>query len=244
LSDANRREALLAFERAQAIDPNSIDAEIGIASVLAVNLANGSSETPKEDEARAEKLLADALQRDPNRSQLHVTIGLLRRLQNRLTESRIEWERAIALDPNNAAAYGQLGVTLIYLGDPTAAIPLAQKRIRLNPNDPNIALAYWSLGLAHLLLRNLDEAIDFLIKARAANPQIFYIHLDLAAAMALKGYHDDAQAALAEAIRLRPAINSMARQRARSAYTNNPAYRALAEKTVDVGLRLAGMPEE
>ncbi len=244
LSEANRREALQAFERAQAIDPNSIDAEIGIAAVLAVNLANGSTETPKEDEARAERLLADALQRDPNRSQLHVTIALLRRLQNRLTESRIEWERALALDPNNAAAYGQLGVTLIYLGDPAAAIPLAQKRIRLNPNDPNIALAYWSLGLAHLLLSHLDEAIDFLIKARAANPQIFYIHLDLAAAMALKGYRDDAQAALAEAIRLRPAINSMARQRARSAYTNNPAYRALAEKTVDVGLRLAGMPEE
>ena len=87
-------------------------------------------------------------------------------------------------------------------------------------------------------------AIDFLTKARAANPQIFYIHLDLAAAMALKGYLDDAHAALAEAIRLRPAINSIARQRARSAYTNNPAYRALAEKTVDVGLRLAGMPEE
>src|SRR5216684_5884680 len=244
LSEANRREALQAFERAQAIDPNSIDAEIGIAAVLAVNLANGSTETPKEDEARAERLLADALQRDPNRSQLHVTIALLRRLQNRLAESRIEWERAIALDPNNAVAYGQLGVTLIYLGDPAAAIPLEQKRIRLNPNDPNIGLAYWSLGLAYLLQSQLDEAIDFLIKARAANPQIFYIHLDLAAAMALKGYHDDAQAALAEAIRLRPAINSMARQRARSAYTNNPAYRALAEKTVDVGLRLAGMPEE
>src|SRR5712691_6349705 len=244
LSELNRREALLAFERAQAIDPNSIDAEIGIAAVLAVNLANGTTETPKEDEARAEQLLAHALQRDPNRSQLHVTIGLLRRLQNRLAESRIEWERALALDPNNAAAYGQLGVTLIYLGDPAAAIPLAQKRIRLNPNDPNIALAYWSLGLAHLLLSHLDDAIDFLTKARAANPQIFYIHLDIAAAMALKGYRDDAQAALAEAIRLRPAINSIARQRARSAYTNNPAYRALAEKTVDVGLRLAGMPEE
>ena len=244
LSEGNRREALQAFERAQAIDPNSIDAKIGIAAVLAVNLANSTTETPKEDEARAEQLLADALQRDPNRSQLHVTIGLLRRLQNRLTESRIEWERAIALDPNNAAAYGQLGVTLIYLGDPAAAIPLAQKRLRLNPNDPNIAIAYWSLGLAHLLLGHLDEAIDFLTKARAANPQIFYIHLDIAAAMALKGYRDDAQAALAEAIRLRPAINSIARQRARSAYTNNPAYRALAEKTVDVGLRLAGMPEE
>ena len=244
LSERNRKEALQAFERAQAIDPNSVDAEIGIAAVLAVNLANGTTETPKEDEARAEKLLADALQRDPNRSQLHVTTALLRRLQNRLAESRIEWERAIALDPNNAAAIGQLGVTLIYLGDPAAAIPLEEKRLRLNPNDPNIALAYWSLGLAHLLLGHDDEAIDFLTKARAANPRIFYIHLDLAAAMALKGYIDDAHAALAEAIRLRPAINTLARQRARSAYTNNPAYRALAEKTVDVGLRLAGMPEE
>jgi len=244
LSEANRKEALEAFERAQAIDPNSVDAEIGIAAVLTVNLANGTTETPKEDEARAEQLLADALQRDPNRSQLHGTIALLRRLQNRLAESRIEWQRAIDLDPNNAVAYGQLGVTLIYLGEPAAAIPLEEKRIRLNPNDPNIALAYWSLGLAHLLLGHLDEAIDFLTKARAANPRIFYIHLDIAAAMALKGYLDDAHAALAEAIRLKPSINSIARQRARSAYTNNPAYRALAEKTVDVGLRLAGMPEE
>jgi adenylate cyclase len=244
LSEANRREALQAFERAQAIDPNSVDAEIGIAAVLTVNLANGTTETPKEDEARAEKLLADALQRDPNRSQLHATLALLRRLQNRLAESRIEWERAIALDPNNAVAYGQLGVTLIYLGEPAAAIPLEEKRLRLNPNDPNIALAYWSLGLAHLLLGHLDEAIDFLAKARAANPRIFYIHLDIAAAMALKGYVDDAHAALAEAIRLKPSINSIARQRARSAYTDNPAYRVLAEKTVDVGLRKAGMPEE
>jgi adenylate cyclase len=244
LSAENRKEALQAFERAQAIDPNLIDAEIGIAAVLAVNLANGTTETPKEDEARAEKLLADALQRDPNRAQIHITMGLLRRLQNRLADSRIEWERAIALDPNNAVAYGQLGVTLIYLGDPAAAVPLEEKRLRLNPNDPNIALAYWSLGLAHLLLGHLDEAIDWLTKARAANPRIYYFHLDIAAAMALKGYLDDAHAALAEAIRLKPDINSMTRQRARWAYTNNPAYRALAEKTVDVGLRKAGMPEE
>ena len=244
LSAENRKEALQAFERAQAIDPQSVDAEIGIAAVLTVNVADGTTETPKEDEARAEKLLADALRRDPNRSQLHVTLALLRRLQNRLAELRIEWERAIALDPNNAAAIGQLGVTLIYLGEPAAAIPLEEKRLRLNPDDPNIALAYWSLGLAHLLLGHLDQATDLLTKARAANPRIYYINLDLAAALALKGNLDEARAALAEAIRLKPDINSIARQDARWAYTNNPAYRALAEKTVDVGLRKAGMPEE
>ncbi len=168
----------------------------------------------------------------------------MRRYQNRLPESRIEWERAIQLDPNDAIAYGQLGVTLIYLGDPAAAIPLEERRIRLNPDDPNIALAYWSLGLAHLLQGQLPEAVDWLTKARAANPHIYYIDLDLAAALALKGDLAGAKNALAESLKLKPEINSMGRQRARWAYTNNPAYRALAEKTIDVGLRLAGMPED
>src|SRR5216684_1563243 len=62
-----------------------------------------------EDEAKAEALLSELLTRDANRTQLHVTTALLRRVQNRLPESRIEWERAIALDPNNPVAYGQLG---------------------------------------------------------------------------------------------------------------------------------------
>jgi adenylate cyclase len=137
---SSRGEAMHAFEQALRIDPKSYDAKLGIASALVVGLAIGS-DTPTEDEARAEALLNELLLRDPNRSQLHATIALLRRVQNRLPESRIEWQRAIELDPNNATAIGQLGVTLIYLGDPAAAIPLEEKRIRLNPNDPNVAIA-------------------------------------------------------------------------------------------------------
>jgi adenylate cyclase len=240
---ASREDARQAFDQALKIDPKSYEAKLGIASVLVVGLATGSDQ-PEEDEAEAEKLLNELLARDANRSQLHAMIALLRRVQNRLPESRIEWERAIELDPNNAAAYGQLGTTMIYLGDPAAAIPLEEKRIRLNPNDPNIALAYWSIGLAHLLQGHLPDAIDWLTKARAANPRIYYIDLDLAAALALKGDLDGAHEALAASLKLKPDINSMKRQLARWAYTNNPAYRALAEKTVDAGLRKAGMPEE
>jgi TolB-like protein/class 3 adenylate cyclase/Tfp pilus assembly protein PilF len=232
------------FERALAIEPNSYDAKLGIAAVLVVDLANGTSDRPPADEARAEALLAELLARDPNRAQLHDTRALLRRYQNRLPESRLEWERAIELDPNDAIAYGQLGVTLIYLGEPAAAIPLEEKRIRLNPNDPNIALAYWSIGLAHLLQGQLDPAVEWLTRARTANPQVYYFYLDLAAAQALKGDLPDARAALAEALKLRPEINSMKAQLARWAYANNPAYRLMAEKTIDVGLRKAGMPEE
>jgi adenylate cyclase len=242
-ASTSRDDAKQLFERALKIEPNSYEAKLGIASVLVINLTNGSDQ-PEEDEAEAEKLLGELRARDSNRSQLHSMIALLRRYQNRLPESRIEYERAIELDPNNAAAIGQLGVTLIYLGDPAAAIPLEEKRIKLNPNDPNIALAYWSLGLAHLLQGQVAEAVDWLAKARAANPHIYYIDLDLAAALALNGDLSGAHEALAASLKLRPEINSMVRQRARWAYSNNPAYRALAEKTVDVGLRKAGMPEE
>ncbi|HML11081.1 MAG TPA: adenylate/guanylate cyclase domain-containing protein [Stellaceae bacterium] len=242
---ATSREAAKAdFENALKIDGSSYEAKLGIAAVLVVDLANGTSDHPDSDAAEAEKLLAELRARNPNRAQLHDTLALLRRYQNRLPESRAEWERATELDPNDAIAYGQLGVTLIYLGDPAAAIPLEEKRIRLNPDDPNIALAYWSLGLAHLLQGQQQDAIDWLTKAHAANPHIYYIDLDLAAALALKGDLTGAHDALAESLKLKPEINSLLRQRARWAYTNNPAYRALAEKTVDVGLRLAGMPEE
>jgi adenylate cyclase len=240
---ASRIDARQDFEKALQLDPNSYDAKLGIAATLVVDLSGGFSEQPQADEARAETLLGELLARDSNRSQLHQTIALLRRVQNRLPESRIEWERAIELDPNNAIAYGQLGVTLIYLGDPAAAIPLAEKRIKLNPNDPNIAIAYWSLGLAHLLLGHNDPAVEWLTKASAANPRVYYFYLDLAAALALQGHIDQARTTLNEALKLKPEINSMVRQRARWAYTNNPAYRALAEKTVDVGLRLAGLPD-
>jgi adenylate cyclase len=239
----SREDSKREFEKALAIDPNSYYAKLGVASVLVVDLANGTSKTPAADEKQAESLLSELLSRDPNRAQLHVSIAILRRYQNRLSESRYEWQRAIELDPNNSVAYGQLGVTLIYLGDPAAAIPLEEKRIRLNPNDPNNSLAYWSLGLAHLLLGQADQAADWLTKACAANPRIYYFYLDLAAARGLEGKIPEAKTALAESLRLNPKINSIARQRARSAYTNNPAYRTLAEKTVDVGLRAAGLPE-
>ena len=88
-----------------------------------------------------------------------------------------------------------------------------------------------------------DEAIDFLRKSRAANPRL--PPLFLAAALGLRGDIDEAQATLAEALKLKPEWNSLARLRATfSNWNASPQYAALREKTVDVGLRRAGMPDE
>ena len=97
--------------------------------------------------------------------------------------------------------------------------------------------------MCQLLLNEPDRAIEFLTKARAGNPRGYYVHMSLAGAFGLKGNLEEAQAALTAALALKPEINSLARLRA-YAWMNNPAYWALREKTVDIGLRRAGFPDE
>ena len=170
-------------------------------------------------------------------------MGTLRRIQNRLTEAKTELETAIALDRNDPSASNQLGVTLMFMGKPEAGIPHIERAIRLSPHDPVIAPYYSGLGACHLLLGHANEAIDLLKKARSANPRLWFIHLWLAGALGLRDDLDEARVALAEGIRLKPDVNSVAGYRAQFPRTN-PQYSALSANTIETGLHRAGMPEE
>ena len=242
-SKETRREALTAFERALELDSRSLDARIGIAHVLVLNLGNGMSSSPEQDGERAEQLLAAALEGDPHRQMAHTVRGQLRRLQNRVPESRIELETAIALDPNNAAAHEQLGWTLMHLGEPAGAIEQAEMIMRLNPRDPNIWGTYALLGWSHLLSKHVDQAIEWLVKARAANPRIWYVHYALAGALGLKGDGDGAKASLADLQKTKPEIDSIANLYVFAPFMAYPPYRALIDKTINEGLRRVGFPE-
>ena len=247
---ASLQEAQGAFGRALEIDPQSVDAKIGLAWIVTEYVAegrshvvNGVSISREQDMAHADQLLLEALERDHDQPKAYLALGRLRRLQNRLIESKIELEKAIALDRNNSTAILQLGITLLYLGHPDAAVPHIEYSLQLNPQAQNVWFAYFWLGGSHLLLGQIDEAIDFLMKSRDANPRL--PPLFLAAALGLRGDVDEAKAALAESLKLRPEWNSLARLRATfSNWNASPQYAALREKTVDVGLRRAGFPDE
>jgi Flp pilus assembly protein TadD len=100
------------------------------------------------------------------------------------------------------------------------------------------------LGAGHLFLDHVDQAIDLLKHARAASPRLWSMHFWLAGALGLKGDLDEASAALAESLKLKPEMNSLARRRASSPLLANPPFWALQEKTLNVGLRRIGFPEE
>ena len=242
VSLASRQEAQRAFERALEIDPGSADARIGIALVLISNLGDFWSNCIRQDQGRAEQLLLEALERDAY-SMAHYALGVLRRVQNRLAESKVELEMAITRDRNNAWAMLQLGQTMMFLGQPEEGASHIEKWIRLSPHDPNLHSGYAVLGLCHLLLGHLNEAIELFRKARTANPRHYYIHLLLAGALGLEGDLGGGSAALVEARRLKPEVNSIARLRVHVPWGVHPEYSGLRDKTLFVGLRRAGFPE-
>ena len=192
---------------------------------------------------RAERLLLEAIESDPNNPRARSTMGRLRRIQNRLAEARIEFETAIVLDPNDSFSHVQLAVTLLYLGEPAAAVPEAETALRLSPRDPQLWGYYWPLGWARLLLNEVDAAIEMLTRARAANPRNWHNHFVLAAALGLKGDLDGAKAALAGAFERNPGVASLAGYRAFHPW-GNPQYWTLFEKTAAVGLRQARFPDK
>jgi tetratricopeptide repeat protein len=233
------------FERALELDSRSSEARIGLASILSNKLADGWSPVLQEDMPRAEHLLLEAIDKGgvSNRAAAHFTLGVLRQMQTRLPEAQSEFETAISLDPDNARTYLHLAQTRLYLGEPEAGLSPLEQAIRLRSDDPNIAVTYWALGTCQLLLGRVDQAIDLLQTARAANARLWVPYFYLAGAYGLKGDLDRARSALGESLRLKPALRSVARMRAENPWLSNPKYWALQEKTLNLGLRRAGFPD-
>ena len=234
------------FERAFELDSRSTEARIGLASILSTKLADGWSPVRQEDLPRAENILTEVVDKGTvsNRAAAHFTLGVLRQMQIRLPEAQKEFETAVSLDPDNARAQLHLGETRLFLGEPEAGIAPLEQAIRLAPDGPNLAIAYWALGTCQLLLGRVDQAIDLLQTARTANPRLWVPYLYLAGAYGLRGDLDKAKHALADSIRLKPAVKSLARMRAENRWLTDPQYQALQVKTLNVGLRRAGFPDQ
>ena len=75
----------------------------------------------------------------------------------------------------------------MHLGRPEEAIPLNEKAVQLGPFDVGVPGAHQVLGLCHLLLEHVETAIELFRKSLAGNIRLYYTHMSLAAALALKG---------------------------------------------------------
>ena len=242
----NYTEAVRLFEKALALDPSSVAAQTWLASTFVGRVLNGMSDDPTSDLQHADEAIARTLAVWPNNARAHFAEGQVRRAQSRYEEAIPEYERAIALDHNFAAAYAYLGTCKLAIGSIDEVISNEQQAVRLNPRDWNLGGWYFTIGAVHLLKGQIDEAILWLERSRSANAGFHRTRASLAAAYALKGDTQHAAAELAEARRLNDRYSSIARLKAAPGYQvlEAPKIRALAEATYFAGLRKTGMPEE
>ena len=243
---ATSEEAIGLFERALAIDPAAVRAQIGLASSLISHVLDEFSNSPTSDLQRAESLLARALAAAPTSGWAHYVKGQLLRAQGRCSEAISEYEAAISLDRNSAPSYAWLGWCKFLTGEVDKTIPLEMQAIRLSPHDRAIAAWYGRIGMAHLLQGQSQDAVAWLEKARTAyaqqNREPVYVNAWLASAHALNGDSGRARVEL-EAAWNRGFRRNLAALRSDDWYAN-PKVRALAEATYFAGLSKAGMAEE
>jgi adenylate cyclase len=238
-------EAIGLFERALALDPRSIEAQVRLATALVERVLDQVTDSAAADMARAERLIGQVLAASPRNPLAHYAKGQLLRTQRRCEEAISEYETALASDRNWASVLSHIARCKTLTGLVEEAIPLQEQAIRLNPRDPGIGRYYFRIGEAHLLQARTDDAILWLEKARGAMPGDPATHAWLASAYALKGETERAATELAEARRLagEGSYSSIARLNA-SRRSDVPTVRALFEATYYAGLRKAGVSEE
>jgi len=243
-SRENRAEQVLLFERALALDPDSVAAQSWLAIELSARALDFMTDTAAADIARAEGLAERALAAAPRSSVAHFAKGQVLRAQHRYGEAILEYETVIALNRNWAHAYSHLGWCKFMTGEIEELIPAQEQAIRLSPRDPQIGLFYSRIGRAHLLQSCPEDAIIWLERARNATPAAAIFRSFLASGYALKGDTDRAAFELTEARRLvgDDRYSSIARLRAVDSW-GVPKIRALVESTYFAGLRKAGVPE-
>jgi TolB-like protein/class 3 adenylate cyclase len=239
-SPENLAQARGCFERALALDPNNVEALVGLASVDAQRGAFFLADDRSTRLAAAESTLAKVLSLAPNHAMGHYLTGLVAIFSNRAAEGIAECERALALDRNLAIAHGLIGGAKYFSGRGKETEAHIRQAFRLSPLDTNAyAWLAWA-GNAKSQLGADEEAAVWYRRGIEANRNFAGGHFFLAGALGLLGRLDEARAAAQAGLVVDPSFTI--RRFRLGASSDNPAYLAGRERLSE-GMRHAGVPE-
>jgi len=118
----------------------------------------------RNDFAAAEREYRAILAELPNFAEVHMNLGLLYQLQDRMPEAMTQFRRALKIKPTLAGANFFLGVDYCKSGDGTKAIPYLKAASRQEPNRPDIwswlATAQEISGDSHAEVTTLKHALS------------------------------------------------------------------------------------
>jgi TolB-like protein/class 3 adenylate cyclase/Flp pilus assembly protein TadD len=228
------------FERALALDPGNIEALVGLAGADADIAASFITDDRTAHLAAAEAATIKALSIAPEHAQAHLYLGAVQISTNRCAQGIAEFEQALALDRNLAAAHGWIGVAKYFIGRGAETEPHIREALRLSPRDTFVSRWMLFVGFAKAQLNADEEAVVWFRRSLEVNRNQPMGHIGYAAILALVGEVAEARAAAQAGLALDPTF-TMRRFRV-GASSDNAIYLAGRERIYE-GMRIAGVPE-
>jgi tetratricopeptide (TPR) repeat protein len=169
-----------------------------------VDAAYGYNDNPEESVKQAFQCAQKAisLNESPMAHALLSFIYLLTRQHDKALE---EGEKNIALFPNSADAYAWHAQSLFLAGEPTKAISLTEKALRMNPFPPS--WYYNALFWGYSLLRDYERAMKASKKAINIEPTSIRAHLSLIVSFVMLGFEKEAYAQAQEVLNINPSFS-------------------------------------
>jgi len=226
-------EAMLA--RAIALDPDLSTAYAWLSYVRVQEHINGWVDDSLRSLKESYELAKKAVTLDDADPDAHNALGCAYLWLRRHELAIAEYERTIALDPNNARAHVEIGWVLHYAGRSAEAVEPINRGMRLDPLYPDVYLHI--LAQVYFRLGRFEEAVDLLKRRIIRKPDTDISRVLLAASYGYLGRTDDAKSQWAEALTSNP--NFSLDQRRRVLPYKDPAdFQQIVE-----GLNNAGLVE-
>ncbi len=221
------------YEKAISLDPHFAAAYASLSTTYIIEWDLQWSEDPAALD-RAADLAEKAKTMDDSLPLAHRVLAGVHLFKKEHESALSAAQRALSLDPNDAAAYARLGLILNYLGQPARTRHLVEQAMQLNPHYPSHYI--FAIGHAGYLMGQYDAAIASFKRAIARNPDTPAPHAYLAAVYTTLGRRQEAQAEVAEVLRISPNY-SIQVARERSLYKDEAILESHLTRLQEAGLR-------
>jgi tetratricopeptide (TPR) repeat protein len=230
------------FEKAMALDPENIQAMVGLAGVDCSVAGGLMTDDWSARFALAETTITKALSLAPDHAAAHSLLGVIQMYTKRAAQGIAECEHALALDRNLARAHALIGHAKYLLGRGAETEAHINEALRFSPRDTQAYRWMAIVGMAKAQLNADTEAIVWLRRGLDANRNNSNAHFQLAAALARLGELDEARAEVQAGLALDPKFTIRRYRDATNARSDSPTFLAGRDCAIE-GMRMAGVPE-
>ena len=197
-------QAMVNAEKALQLDPENGRAYALLAFCNMIKIWTGRYDDFDSAATETLRLARLAVQYDQTDSSAHFTLGTALSLKGRMPEAIAAERQALELNPNSAAAMGELARMLVCSGETQEARVVASRALKISPTDPHASLFIRSMALAAMLDGKYDEAQQLAFEAAAKRPNWYFHQVLAAACQALAGDVEGAKRTYSEVQKVMP----------------------------------------